>query len=156
MAGSCETLLLTIEGAIGLGLSGMLIALTGGAMSPFAFTLPLIVVGAAIVVTPEATLLLTAGAGAAYLAAMAFDAQTRSGPPSEIALATAGINLIALCLIAYVGMAIGREQRRAREDANRQATEDPLTGLRTAAVPVRGARSRGRPRAGARAAASAC
>ena len=28
-------------------------------------------------------------------------------------------------------MAIGREQRRAREDANRQATEDPLTGLRT-------------------------
>ena len=126
-----ETLLLTIEGAIGLGLSGMLIALTGGAMSPFAFTLPLIVVGAAIVVTPEATLLLTAGAGAAYLAAMAFDAQTRSGPPSEIALATAGINLIALCLIAYVGMAIGREQRRAREDANRQATEDPLTGLKT-------------------------
>jgi len=28
-------------------------------------------------------------------------------------------------------MAIGREQRRAREDANRQATEDPLTGLKT-------------------------
>ena len=126
-----ETLLLTIEGAIGLGLAGMLIALTGGAMSPFAFTLPLIVVGAAIVVTPEATLLLTAGAGATYLAAMAFDAQTKSGPPSEVALATAGINLIALCLIAYVGMAIGREQRRAREDANRQATEDPLTGLKT-------------------------
>ena len=126
-----ETLLLTIEGAIGLVLAGMLIALTGGALSPFAFTLALIVVGAAIVITPEATLLLTAGAGAVYLAAMAFDAQTRSGPPSEIAVATAGINLIALCLIAYVGMAIGREQRRAREDANRQATEDPLTGLRT-------------------------
>ena len=28
-------------------------------------------------------------------------------------------------------MAIGREQRRAREDANRLATVDPLTGLRT-------------------------
>ena len=28
-------------------------------------------------------------------------------------------------------MAIGREQRRAREDANRLATIDPLTGLRT-------------------------
>ena len=121
---------MTIEGAIGLGLSGMLIALTGGAMSPFAFTLPLIVVGAAIVVTPEATLLLTAGAGAAYLAAMA-STPDEVRPAVEIALATAGINLIALCLIAYVGMAIGREQRRAREDANRQATEDPLTGLRT-------------------------
>ncbi len=126
-----ETLLLTIEGAIGLVLAGLLIALTGGALSPFAFTLALIVVGAAIVVTPEATLLLTAGAGATYLAAMAFDAQTRTGPPSEITVATAGINLIALCLIAYVGMAIGREQRRAREDANRQASEDVLTGLRT-------------------------
>ena len=126
-----ETLLLTIEGAIGLVLAGMLIALTGGALSPFAFTLALIVVGAAIVVTPDAALLLTAAAGATYLAAMAFDAQTRSGPPTEIAVATAGINLTALCLIAYVGMSIGREQRRAREDANRQATEDPLTGLRT-------------------------
>ena len=126
-----ETLLLTIEGAIGLVLAGMLIALTGGALSPFAFTLALIVVGAAIVVTPDAALLLTAAAGATYLAAMAFDAQTRSGPPTEIAVATAGINLTAPCLIAYVGMSIGREQRRAREDANRQATEDPLTGLRT-------------------------
>ncbi len=126
-----EPLLLTIEGAIGLLLAGLLIAFTGGATSPFAFTLALIVVGAAIVVTPEATLLLTAGAGATYLAAMAFDAQTRSGPPSEIIIATAGINLTALCLIAYVGMAIGREQRRAREDANRQATEDLLTGLRS-------------------------
>jgi diguanylate cyclase (GGDEF)-like protein len=126
-----ETLLLTIEGALGLLLAGLLIAFTGGATSPFAFTLALIVVGAAIVVTPEATLLLTAGAGATYLAAMAFDAQTRSGPPSEIIIATAGINLTALCLIAYVGMAIGREQRRAREDANRQATEDLLTGLRS-------------------------
>jgi diguanylate cyclase (GGDEF)-like protein len=126
-----ETTLLTIEGFVGLVLAGMLIALTGGALSPFAFTLALIVVGAAIVVTPEITLLLTAGAGATYLAAMAIDARLRSGPPSEIAVATAGINLVALGLIAYVGMAIGREQRRAREDANRQATEDPLTGLRT-------------------------
>ena len=42
-------------------------------------------------------------------------------------------------------MAIGREQRRAREDANRLATEDPLTGLRNAAVPVRRARAGARP-----------
>ena len=86
-----ETLLLTIEGTVGLVLAGMLIALTGGALSPFAFTLALIVVGAAIVVTPEATLLLTAGAGATYLAAMAIDARSparrrpssRSRPPAS-------------------------------------------------------------------------
>ena len=34
-----ETLLLTIEGTVGLILAGLLIALTGGALSPFAFTL---------------------------------------------------------------------------------------------------------------------
>ncbi len=129
-----EPLLLAIEGTLGLVYAGLLIALTGGALSPFAFTLGLIVVGAAIVATPEATLLLTAGAGAVYLAAMAVDARTVSGQPSTIAVATAGINLIALCLVAYVGMAIGREQRRARDDANRLATEDPLTGLRTRPV----------------------
>ena len=86
---------------------------------------------------------------------MAFDAQTRTGPPSEITVATAGINLIALCLIAYVGMAIGREQRRAREDANRQASEDVLTGLRTR--PTCSRRSIARwTAASAPAAASAC
>ena len=99
-------------------------------MSPFAFTLPLIVVGAAIVVTPEATLCY--GRRRRHLPRRdGVRRADRSGPPSEITVATAGINLIALCLIAYVGMAIGREQRRAREDANRQATEDLLTGLRT-------------------------
>ena len=46
-------------------------------------------------------------------------------------IATVAVNLTALGLVAYVGMAIGREQRRAREDANRLATIDPLTGLRT-------------------------
>ena len=109
----------------------MLIALTGGAMSPFAFTLALIVVGAAIVVTPEATLLLTAGAGADYLAAMAIDARTRPRRrPSSRSRPRASTS--SPCAWSRTsGMAIGREQRRAREDANRQATEDPLTGLRT-------------------------
>ncbi len=126
-----EVAMLAIEGAVGLVFAGMLIALTGGALSPFSFLVPLIVVGAALVVTPGVALLLTAGAGAVYLAAIAIAAAGTPGEPSALAVATAGINLAALCLVAYVGMAIGREQRRAREDAHRLATEDPLTGLRT-------------------------
>ena len=134
----------------------MLIALTGGALSPFAFTLALIVVGAAIVVTPEATLLLTAGAGAAYLAAMAFDARTSSGPPSEIALATAGINLIALCLIAYVGhgdRARAAAGARGRQPPGDRGPADRACGRGRTCSPRSTARSTG---AGAPAAASAC
>ncbi len=121
-----------IGGLIRVGFGGLLVALTGGALSPFFFALPLLVVGAAVVVRPSVTLALTACAGVVYLAAViAANAISGTGDLSSLALATAGVNLTALCLVAYVGMAIGREQRRAREVANRRATVDPLTGLRT-------------------------
>jgi diguanylate cyclase (GGDEF)-like protein len=122
-----DALLLIVEGALAVLFASLLVALTGGAASPFFFALPLIVVGAAIVVPPGIALALTAGAALAYLAAVL------AGQPVIDAawLAAVGVNLAALGLVAYVGMAIGREQRRAREDANRLATVDPLTGLRT-------------------------
>ncbi len=126
-----DSWLRTIEGATGLLFAGLLVALTGGAFSPFFFALPLIVVGAAILVRPRVTLGLTAGAGLVYLVAVVAASTTSATGMSQLAVATAGVNLMALCLVAYVGMAIGREQRRAREDANRRATIDPLTGLRT-------------------------
>jgi diguanylate cyclase (GGDEF)-like protein len=122
-----EAVLLVFEGGVSVLSVVTLIALTGGATSPFFFALPLIVVGAATVVAPGVTLGLTAAAALAYLVAVlandpVIDAQW---------LTTVGINLTALGLIAYVGMAIGREQRRARDDANLLATIDQLTGLRT-------------------------
>jgi diguanylate cyclase (GGDEF)-like protein len=46
-----------------------------------------------------------------------------------IAVATVGINLSALVLLAYVAMVIAREQRRTREAAVRLSTVDTLTGL---------------------------
>ena len=121
------SLLLIVEGALAVLFASVLIALTGGAASPFFFALPLIVVGAAIVVPPGIALALTAGAALAYVAAVL------AGQPAidSAWLATVGVNLAALGLVAYVGMAIGREQRRAREVANRQASVDPLTGLRS-------------------------
>jgi diguanylate cyclase (GGDEF)-like protein len=123
---------LAVGGGVRLAFAALLIALTGGASSPFFFALPLLVVGAAVVVRPTVTLALTGAAGAVYVAAIAA-ANSLDGVTSmsQLALATAGVNLTSLCLVGYVGMAIGREQRRARDDAHRQATVDGLTGLRT-------------------------
>ncbi len=121
-----------IGGLVRLVFAGLLVSLTGGALSPFFFALPLLVVGAAVVIRPTVTLALTACAGVVYLASVIVaNATAGNADLSSLALATAGVNLTALCLVAYVGMAIGREQRRARELANQRATVDPLTGLRT-------------------------
>jgi diguanylate cyclase (GGDEF)-like protein len=46
-----------------------------------------------------------------------------------VTVATAGINLTALVLLAYVATVIAREQRRTRDAAIRLSTIDPLTGL---------------------------
>ena len=74
---------------------------------------------------PGIALGLTAGAALAYLAAVLAGTPRIDGPW----IATVAVNLTALGLLAYVGMAVGREQRRARDDAIRLSTIDPLTGL---------------------------
>src|SRR4051794_35046706 len=124
-----DRVLLIAEGALSILFVAALIALTGGAASPFFFALPLVVVGAAIVVEPAIALAFTAGAAVGYL----FAVLATSPQIDDNWLVTLVINLTPLGLIAYVGMAIGRGQRRARGDANRLATVDPLTGLRTRA-----------------------
>jgi diguanylate cyclase (GGDEF)-like protein len=122
-----DGILLIVEGAMAVAFAVVLVALTGGVGSPFFVALPLIVVGAATVVTPGMALALTAGAALAYLAAV-----LASSPPlDDAALATVAVNITSLGLIGYIGMAIGREQRRARTETSRLATVDALTGLRT-------------------------
>jgi diguanylate cyclase (GGDEF)-like protein len=122
-----DTFLLIVEGAMAVLFAAVLVALTGGVASPFFVALPLIVAGAAIVVSPGMALAITAGASLAYLAAVLAPA----APLGEAARATVAVNITALGLIGYIGMAIGREQRRARQATSRLASVDPLTGLRT-------------------------
>jgi diguanylate cyclase (GGDEF)-like protein len=122
-----DAFLLIVEGAMAVLFAAVLVALTGGVGSPFFFALPLIVVGAAIVVTPGMALALTAGAALAYVVAVL----EPSPALAEASLATIAVNLTALGLIGYIGMAVGREQRRARTETSRLATVDALTGLRT-------------------------
>lgn len=116
-----------LEGSVAITVATMLVALTGGATSPFFFTFPLIVGGAALVVTPPVTIALAAISTLAYLLAVAL------GSPGAVAsaatVAIVGIDLTAMILLAYAAMVIAREQRRSRDAAIHLSTIDPLTGL---------------------------
>jgi diguanylate cyclase (GGDEF)-like protein len=116
-----------VEGSVAITVATLLVALTDGVDSPFFFTFPLIVGGAALVVSPTITVALAAAASAGYVMAVIVGSPPGSlGPAST---ATVGVNLVALILLAYVAMVIAREQRRARDAAIRLSTVDPLTGL---------------------------
>jgi diguanylate cyclase (GGDEF)-like protein len=115
-----------LEGSVAVTFAVLLVVLPGRDASPFYFVFPLIVGGAALVVSPRVTFGLAAAASVAYIVAIA---PPGSGglPPTTVAIV--GINLTALILLAYVAMVIAREQRRARDAAIRLSTIDNLTGL---------------------------
>ena len=114
-----------LEGTVALTFATFLVLLTGGHGSPFFFTFPLIVGAAALVVRPMATLILAVAAAIGYIVASTLG----SGIPTAVQLATIGVNLTALLLLAYVGSVIGREQRRSRDAAIRLSAVDSLTSL---------------------------
>ncbi len=116
-----------LEGSVAITVATMLVALTGGVASPFFFTFPLIVGGAALVVSPPITITLAAISTLAYLLAVALGSPDAIATPTTIAVV--GVNLTAMILLAYVAMVIAREQRRSRDAAIRLSTIDPLTSL---------------------------
>jgi diguanylate cyclase (GGDEF)-like protein len=121
-----------IEGSVAITFATILVALTGGAASPFFFTFFLIVGGAALVVSPRVTLALVGIACVGYtLAVLTTPANAPPSGQSEalVSVAKLGIDLTALIMLAYVAMVIAREQRRSRDAAIRLSTVDPLTGL---------------------------
>ena len=116
-----------LEGSVAITVATMLVALTGGVASPFFFTFPLIVGGAALVVSPPITIALAAISTLAYLLAVALGSPDAIATPTTVAVV--GVNLTAMILLAYVAMVIAREQRRSRDAAIRLSTIDPLTDL---------------------------
>jgi diguanylate cyclase (GGDEF)-like protein len=124
--GALGTAKFVLEGSVAVTFATLLVVMTGREASPFFFTFPLIVGGAALVVSPRVTFGLAAAASIAYILAIA---PPGSGglPPQTVAIV--GINITALILLAYVAMVIAREQRRARDAAIRLSTIDNLTGL---------------------------
>ena len=125
-ASALGTAKFVVEGTVAITFAAILVLLTGQGESPFFFTFPLIVGGAALVVSPRATVGLAAAASLAYVLAVAVG---RTDPFPRTAIAAVGVNLTALLLLAYVAMVIAREQRRARDEALRLSTIDPLTAL---------------------------
>ena len=116
-----------VEGSVAITVATLLVALTGGQASPFFFAFPLIVGGAALVVSPPITVVLTAAAGIGYVLAVL--AGSDPGSLGQVTVAIVGVNLTALILLAYVAMVIARAQRRSRDAAIRLSTVDSLTGL---------------------------
>jgi diguanylate cyclase (GGDEF)-like protein len=125
-AGALGTAKFVLEGSVAITFATLLVVLTGRDQSPFYFTFPLIVGGAALVVSPRVTLALASAACLAYIVAIAPPGSAGIRPET---VAVVGINVTALVLLAYVAMVIAREQRRARDAAIRLSTIDPLTGL---------------------------
>jgi len=124
--GALGTAKFVLEGSVAVTFATLLVVLTGLETSPFFFTFPLIVGGAALVVSPRVTFGLAAAASIAYIVAIA---PPGSGGLPPMTVAIVGINITALILLAYVAMVIAREQRRARDAAIRLSTIDNLTGL---------------------------
>ncbi|HEX5012582.1 MAG TPA: GGDEF domain-containing protein [Candidatus Limnocylindrales bacterium] len=122
---SLGTAKFVVEGSVAITFATLLVLLTGSQDSPFFFTFPLIVGGAALVVSPRVTFGLAAVASLGYIFATAIP----PGPVDATTVAKVGINLTALVLLAYVATVIAREQRKARDAAVRLSTVDPLTGL---------------------------
>jgi len=118
-----------VEGSVALTGAAMLVALTGGVESPFFFTFPLVVAGAALVVAPSVTVGLLCIATFGYLLAVALGTPTDPTPSVTTSAVVIVVNLTALVLLTYVATVIAREQRRARDAAIRLSAVDPLTGL---------------------------
>ena len=125
-AGALGTAKFILEGSVAVTFATLLVVLTGREASPFFFTFPLMVGGAALVVSPRVTFGLAAAGSIAYIIAIA---PPGSGGLPPMTVAIVGINITALILLAYVAMVIAREQRRARDAAIRLSTIDNLTGL---------------------------
>jgi len=125
-AGALGTAKFILEGSVAVTFATLLVVLTGRETSPFFFTFPLMVGGAALVVSPRVTFGLAAAGSIAYIIAIA---PPGSGGLPPMTVAIVGINITALILLAYVAMVIAREQRRARDAAIRLSTIDNLTGL---------------------------
>ena len=118
---SLGTAKFVVEGSVAITFATLLVLLTGAENSPFFFTFPLIVGGAALVVSPAGHVRARRGREPRlHLRDRGAGLRRRSTP---VTVAKVGINLTALVLLAYVATVIAREQRVARD-----AADPPLDG----------------------------
>ena len=99
----------------------VLLILTGGYASPYFFGFVLLVGAAALWTAGYGPPLLAGIASAAYVVAVLVAGPS---PLPSAAVGQVAFNLVALALITYVAAVIGREQRRARDEALRLSRFD--------------------------------
>lgn len=118
---------LRLEAALALAFLTVLIVMTGGHDSPYVFGYLVLVGGAALSVASLGAAVLAIVSSVAYILAvvLAFEAP----PMTSADFGQVAFNLIAIALVMYVASVIGREQRRARDEALRLSRFDSLTSL---------------------------
>ncbi len=117
-----------LEGIGAIVFLGLLMALTGGAGSPFLVGFYLVAAGTALSSEGRAPLAV-AVFGAVTIAVVGLLDAFVGEPLEPEALAWVGINAVSLILLADIATAAARSQRRARDDALRASRFDALTGL---------------------------
>ena len=117
---------LPIEAAAWLVFITVLLVMTGGQASPYFFGYILLIGAAALSTAGIGTAVLAVVTSLAYLTAIAVGG---AAPFPNTELGLIAFNLISITLVMYVASVIGREQRRARDEALRLSRYDFLTGL---------------------------
>ena len=105
----------------------VLLTLTGGHTSPFFFGYILLLGAGSIWASGLGPSVLAIATGAAYLVGVLLPFS--AAPVTAADVGRIAFNLIALALVSYVSAIVGREQRRARDEALRLSRYDSLTGL---------------------------
>jgi diguanylate cyclase (GGDEF)-like protein len=118
---------LVLEGSGAIALVTILIALTGGADSPFFLGYYLIVAGAALVVRGPATFVVAAAISLVYLITIL--TLPGFGTLAFEQLMRVVFNVVSLWLLSYLASVVAREQQRSRDAAVRMSLVDPLTRL---------------------------
>jgi diguanylate cyclase (GGDEF)-like protein len=118
---------LPIEAAVVLIFLTVLIAMTGGHDSPYFFGYILLVGAAALSASGLGAAVLAMVSSIAYISAIFFGSD--SAPLADADFGRVAFNLVSISLVMYVASVVGREQRRAREEALRLSRYDSLTRL---------------------------
>ena len=126
-ASALGRLRLPLEAAIVLVFLTALIIMTGGQESPYFFGYILLVGAAALSVSELGGVALAVISSVAYVSAVIVAAA--GTPLTTDAMGVVAFNLISIALVMYVAAVIGREQRRAHEEALRLSRFDSLTTL---------------------------
>lgn len=116
-----------LEAAVAIVFLTALLVQTGGHSSPFFFGYILLLGAASVWASGIGPPIMAASISAAYLFGVLLPAGAQQMTTADVG--RIAFNLVALALVAYVSAIVGREQRRAREDALRLSRHDSLTGL---------------------------